>query len=114
MLFTTEFTIKYTVCILYGMITNSQTIEGLVLIRHIVLTQLVFIGVTIETIHKKTKFTNNLHVEVLLLRSHTEISSALMYTAVLRVQSHNPPWQFVQCFHGSLLSCTHVHGRVYT
>ena len=51
-LFTTEFSAKFTVCILYGIIiTNSQAIEGLVLIGHTALTQPVFIGATIETIH---------------------------------------------------------------
>ena len=61
-LFTTEFSFKITVCILYGtIITNSQAIEDLVLIGQTVLTQLVFIRVTIETIHsiQKTEFTNN-------------------------------------------------------
>ena len=36
---------------LLSVIVNSQAIEGLVLIGHTALTQPIFIGVTIETIH---------------------------------------------------------------
>jgi len=31
-LFTTEFTVQFTVCILYGIITNPQAIQGLLVV----------------------------------------------------------------------------------